>query len=167
MILISKYILKLKSILRSSKSILRSFKSLEISLKNFSILLGKALDTLQRFAREIPPAEIVVRSAVIVIHSIGQMRGERDLVSCDAFQYQSSDVYDEVDAEIQRNVPKLLAYVVIRVWPLVEPLIVHFRLLGYVIVDHLVMEVVMMGAVRMVVVVWRMIQMAGILDRFR
>lgn len=148
------------------------FKSLEIGLKNFSILLGKALDTLQRFTREIPPAEIV-RSAVIVIHSIGQMRGERDLVPCDALQHEGSDVYDEIDAEIQWNVPKLLAYVVIRVWPLVEPLIVHFRLFGvvfrYVVVDHLVIvEVVMMVvAVRMVVVVWRMIQMAGILDRFR
>lgn len=136
------------------------------------MLLGKVLDALQRFTREIPPAEIVVGSGVIVIHSIGQMRGERDLVPCDALQYEGSYVYDEIDAEIQRDVPKLLAYVVIRVRPLVEPLIVHFRLLGvvvfrYVVVDHLVMEVVMMVAVRMVVVVRRMIQMAEILDRFR
>lgn len=106
------------------------------------------------------------------------MRRERDLVSGDALQHQSRDVDDKINAEVQWNVPKLLAYVVIRIRPLVQSLIVHFWwhcvvlvVFRNVIVDHLVMEVVML-AIRVVVVVvvvveGRMIQMAGILDRFR
>lgn len=47
----------------------------------------------------------------------------------DALEHQRRDVDDEVDAEVERNIPELLSDVIVRVWPFVHPLVVHLRFL--------------------------------------
>lgn len=59
-----------------------------------------------------------------------EIRGKIDLVPGDALENQSRDVDDEVDAEVQRNVPELLSDVVVGVGTFVQSLVHHLRLFG-------------------------------------
>lgn len=113
-----------------------------------------------------------------MIHSIYQVSRKIDLVSGDALEYQCRYVYYKIDAEIQRYIPELLSYEVIRVGPLVKSLIVHFWLLRcglgmmlvihrYVIVDHIVMKIVMIVLVRILYERRRMVMMVCKFYRFR
>ena len=65
-----------------------------------------------------------------------------------ALEHKGRDVNDEVDTEVERHVPQLLADIIVRIRPLVQSLIHHLRLLG----GHRVRTVMMMVMMKVVIV---------------
>lgn len=136
------------------------------SFHPFEYSFGKMPPSFARFAS---PA---------MSHCFRQVSRKINLVSGDALQYERRYIYDKINAEVQRYIPELLSYEVIRVGPLVKSLVVHFRLFrcglgmmlvihGYVIVDNVVMKVVMIMLVRVLNERRWMIVMVRKFHRFR
>lgn len=144
------------------------------SWKTWRLLVAKSLpsrfNALQNSDGRIqPPWSIAFGSGASTLYGFTQSRGEINFMPSYALQDQRSDVKYEVDAEVERDVPKLFTYEVVRVRFFVKTLVHHFRrrgmVLGYMVVDYIVVVVVPVDI--RIVDKRRMVKVARILDRLR
>lgn len=86
------------------------------------------LDPLEYHLQVIPPTVTFIAPGTFSCSV--KIGGKIDLMPCDALENQSRDVDDEVDAEVQRDVPELLSNVVVGIGTFVESLVHHLWLFG-------------------------------------